>query len=215
LFRPHCQSAGVLSKREAPRRLRLTGVLRRPPTPFGLCAIECRRDHVSPSTGETNRSKDHCEIQKGALQWGGRAALTIGKSAPLALCSASDAASSRAAPRILPGATKDRVMHDILNGSAGNDVLIGGGNDDVFVFAPGDGADTIADFFVGAPEDRIWFAGTDLHSLADVQAHASTVAGNTVITYNGFFTVTLNASRSASSRRGISSSPELERRGLA
>jgi len=25
-----------------------------------------------------------------------------------------------------------------------------------------------------------------------VQAHASTVAGNTVITYNGFFTVTLN-----------------------
>ena len=83
-------------------------------------------------------------------------------------------------------------LHDILNGSAGNDVLIGGGNDDVFVFAPGDGADTIADFFVGAPEDRIWFAGTDLHSLADVQAHASTVAGNTVITYNGFFTVTLN-----------------------
>ena len=107
MFRPHCQSAGVLSKREASRRLRFTGVLRRPPTPFGLCAIECRRDHVSPSTGETNRSKHHCELKR--EQWAGRAALTIGKSAPLALCSASDAASSRAAPRILPGATKDRV----------------------------------------------------------------------------------------------------------
>ena len=50
----------------------------------------------------------------------------------------------------------------------------------------------LCDFFAGAPEDRIWFAGTDLHSFADVQSHAATVAGNTVITYNGFFTVTLN-----------------------
>jgi hypothetical protein len=62
----------------------------------------------------------------------------------------------------------------------------------VFVFTPGDGADTIADFFAGAPEDRIWFAGTDLHAFADVQSHATTVAGNTVITYNGVFTVTLS-----------------------
>ena len=82
----------------------------------------------------------------------------------------------------------------MLNGGAGNDVLIGGGNDDVFVFSPGDGADTIADFFVGAPEDKIWFAGTDLHSFADVQSHATFNAGTgaTTITYNGFFTVTLN-----------------------
>ena len=28
--------------------------------------------------------------------------------------------------------------------------------------------------------------------LADVQSHATTVSGNTVITYNSFFTVTLN-----------------------
>ena len=62
--------------------------------------------------------------------------------------------------------------NDVLNGSAGNDIFVGGGNDDVFVFAPGDGADTIADFFAGGPEDRIWFAGTDLHSFADVQSHA-------------------------------------------
>ena len=77
---------------------------------------------------------------------------------------------------------------DTVGGGAG----VGGGNDDVFVFAPGEGSDTIADFFAGVPEDRIWFAGTDLHSFADVQVHAVTVGVNTVITYNGFFTVTLN-----------------------
>jgi len=81
---------------------------------------------------------------------------------------------------------------DILNGSAGNDVLIGGGNDDTFAFSVNDGADTIGDFFAGGPEDRIWFIGTSLHSFADVQANAVTNGGNTTITYNGFFTVTLN-----------------------
>jgi len=81
---------------------------------------------------------------------------------------------------------------DILNGSAGNDVMIGGGNDDVFVFAPGDGADTIGDFVTGGPEDRIWFAGSSLHSFADVTANATEIAGNTVIAYNSFFSVTLN-----------------------
>jgi len=82
--------------------------------------------------------------------------------------------------------------NDILNGSAGNDIYVGGGNDDTFVFALGDGNDTVADFFAGGPEDRIWFVGTSLHSFADVQSHATTVSGNTVITYNSFFTVTLN-----------------------
>ena len=81
---------------------------------------------------------------------------------------------------------------EILDGGAGNDTLVGGGNDDVFVFARGDGADTIVDFLAGAPEDRIWFAGTSLHLFADALANAANVGGNSVITYNGFFTVTLN-----------------------
>ena len=97
---------------------------------------------------------------------------------------------------ILGGFGNDTIFgengNDLINGGAGNNVMIGGGNDDVFAFSPGDGADTIADFFAGAPEDRIWFAGTDLHTFADVQSHATIVGGNTVITYNGFFTVTLN-----------------------
>src|SRR5438045_9149898 len=78
--------------------------------------------------------------------------------------------------------------NDILNGSAGNDILIGGGNDDTFVFQPGDGADTIGDFFAGGSEDRFWFKATDLHSFADVQPHASTVAGNAGTTCNGLLT---------------------------
>jgi Ca2+-binding RTX toxin-like protein len=83
------------------------------------------------------------------------------------------------------------IVTTSLNGSAGNDVLIGGGNDDVFIFAPGDGADLILDF-AGGSQDRIRFVGTDLHSFADVQSHSTTINGNAVITYNGFFTVTLN-----------------------
>jgi len=82
--------------------------------------------------------------------------------------------------------------NDLMTGGAGNDIYIGGGNDDVFVFAPGDGADTVGDFFAGGPEDRLWFAGTTLHSFGDVLGSAVTSGGNTIITYNGFFTVTLN-----------------------
>ena len=59
-------------------------------------------------------------------------------------------------------------------------------------FSVNDGADTIGDFFAGGPEDRIWFVSTSLHNFGDVLANAVTSGGNTVITYNGFFTVTLN-----------------------
>jgi Ca2+-binding RTX toxin-like protein len=83
---------------------------------------------------------------------------------------------------------------DVLTGDAGNDLLIGGAGNDTFVFTAGDGTDTIADFAAGGPDDRIWFTGTDLHSFADVLAHASFDAATnaTTITYNGANTVTLN-----------------------
>jgi Ca2+-binding RTX toxin-like protein len=78
--------------------------------------------------------------------------------------------------------------NDILNGAGGNDTLIGGlGNDslaggvgaDVFVFNAGFGNDTITDFWFGVGRtDRVQLLGTDLHSFADVLAHASdTVQG--------------------------------------
>ena len=83
---------------------------------------------------------------------------------------------------------------DVLTGDAGNDILIGGAGNDTFVFAAGDGKDIVTDFVAGGTDDRIWFTGTDLHSFADVLAHASFDAGanTTTITYNGANTVTLN-----------------------
>lgn len=41
------------------------------------------------------------------------------------------------------------VGNDTLEGGTGNDVLTGGDDDDLFVYAPGDGIDTISDFNVG------------------------------------------------------------------
>lgn len=45
---------------------------------------------------------------------------------------------------------------DIILGGPGNDTLRGGAGDDIFVFSPGDGFDTIADF---EPGDRILLLG--------------------------------------------------------
>ena len=83
---------------------------------------------------------------------------------------------------------------DILNGGSGHDVLIGGAGSDIFVFSPGDGADIITDFTPGDFQaDRIWLAGTDLHSFADVLAHASfnSVTGAMTITHGAGDTITL------------------------
>jgi Ca2+-binding RTX toxin-like protein len=82
---------------------------------------------------------------------------------------------------------------DFVNGGAGNDNLIGSAGNDVFIFAPGDGNDTVADFKNAGDQDHVWLIGTDLHSFADVLAHASfnPGTGNTAITYNGANTITL------------------------
>ena len=85
---------------------------------------------------------------------------------------------------------------DVLTGGTGDDVMIGGAGHDTFVFAPGDGHDTITDFTTtaGPDTDHIWLTGTDLHSFADVVTHESFSAttGATTITYNGSNTITLN-----------------------
>jgi len=85
---------------------------------------------------------------------------------------------------------------DFVNGGPGDDTLIGGAGHDAFVFAPGDGHDTIVDFTTapGPNSDYVWLTGTNLHSFADVLAHATFDAstGATTITHDGTDTITLN-----------------------
>jgi Ca2+-binding RTX toxin-like protein len=84
--------------------------------------------------------------------------------------------------------------NDMLNGAAGNDTLIGAtGNDfltggigaDVFVFNLDSGKDTITDFWAGAGRtDRVQLVGTDIHSWADVLAHATETADGVVLSFD-------------------------------
>ena len=80
---------------------------------------------------------------------------------------------------------------DVLNGGAGNDILIGGADSDsltggagrdIFVFASGDGTDTIWDFQVGI----------DLIDLRTIGAYSlSTVGSDTLVTLNNGGTITV------------------------
>jgi Ca2+-binding RTX toxin-like protein len=86
-------------------------------------------------------------------------------------------------PDVLDGSSG----HDVLLGGNGSDVLIGGmgdtltgGNDpDTFLFRPGFGANTIADFDVH--DDAVQIAKPVFQNLADLFAHASNSAAGAVI----------------------------------
>lgn len=64
---------------------------------------------------------------------------------------------------------------DLLDGGEGTDRLIGGAGRDTFVFTGGGGIDTIVDFTPGI--DKIKLVDLDLHSFADVLAHAQVRVG--------------------------------------
>ena len=70
-----------------------------------------------------------------------------------------------------------------LLGRTGDDTLRGDEGDGLFVFADGDGQDTITDFTAGAgTDDSIGLTGEPaVNSLADVLALATQVGGDTVI----------------------------------
>lgn len=76
---------------------------------------------------------------------------------------------------------------DTLIGGLGDDILWGEGDSDIFMFADGDGADTIHGFAAGTgSQDVIDFSGVaSLNSLADVQANSVQVGGNVQISYGG------------------------------
>ncbi|HEX2726552.1 MAG TPA: M10 family metallopeptidase C-terminal domain-containing protein, partial [Beijerinckiaceae bacterium] len=59
---------------------------------------------------------------------------------------------------------------DVLTGGLNADKLYGGANNDQFVFAPGDGLDTIYDFTAGGTDDWIKLNTTALDTWAEIRA---------------------------------------------
>ncbi|MEL7469971.1 MAG: spondin domain-containing protein [Pseudomonadota bacterium] len=85
-----------------------------------------------------------------------------------------DALSGGGARDFLFGGSGD----DVLNGGEGNDRLEGGSGSDTFLFAAGDGRDTVQDF--DADADVIVLGGTDITDLAGLE-DVSRDRGNSVI----------------------------------
>ena len=88
--------------------------------------------------------------------------------------------SGMAGPDTLSGLGGD----DTLNGGTGNDTMTGGAGADVFVFAPGDGNDTISDFVFG--EDSLDLTA---FGLAPIQVKTAALNGDRIITVNGDVTI--------------------------
>lgn len=105
------------------------------------------------------------------------------------------------ADRIGGGAGDDALRGndgaDTLTGGAGNDTLTGGGGADRFVFAPGGGADRIADFTPGSDtlvlQSSLWGGGL---GVADVLDAFGSVSGRTVVLDFGAEEIRLEGVRS-------------------
>jgi VCBS repeat-containing protein len=87
--------------------------------------------------------------------------------------------------RDVEGATATATLSITINARGVSDVLIGGAGNDLFVFATGSGADSVADFAAGPGiGDRIDLtAVAGIHSFADVQAHATQSGADTLIDF--------------------------------
>ncbi len=72
-----------------------------------------------------------------------------------------------------------------LHGGAGNDRLVGGGGNDIFIFANGDGQDTIADFARKSKSEKIDLTDFDIASFAELKSMGTTVLGNAVFDFGG------------------------------
>ena len=82
---------------------------------------------------------------------------------------------------------------DTLVGSTGDDILTGGLGDDMFVFADGDGNDTITDFVAGADSDDVIDLRlvSGIGGFTDVMAAAVQVGGDAFIDLGDGNSVTL------------------------
>ncbi|HEY8333376.1 MAG TPA: Ig-like domain-containing protein [Tardiphaga sp.] len=78
-----------------------------------------------------------------------------------------------------------------LKGTSGDDIFIGNGHPDTFVFAPNFGNDTIKDFQASGPaHDVVQFSKSMFDNFADILSHATQNAHDVVIT-SGHDTLTL------------------------
>lgn len=78
---------------------------------------------------------------------------------------------------------------DVVDGGIGNDRLLGDKGADLFLYAPGGGSDTIADFADG--EDRLDLTGFAFGAFADVLAIASDSVNGLVLAFADGGTLTL------------------------
>lgn len=82
--------------------------------------------------------------------------------------------------------------NDILIGGAGSDAMAGGAGNDAFVFRPGFGIDTVAEFTAGAgTDDALEFGNTLFADFEAVLAAAAQVGSDTVIAFDAANSVTL------------------------
>jgi Ca2+-binding RTX toxin-like protein len=79
-----------------------------------------------------------------------------------------------------------------LTSTAGNDLFVGNGGQDTFVFAPNFGKDVINDFSAGSQgHDVIQFSMSVFDSFASVLAHATQVGQDVVIAADATDSLTL------------------------
>lgn len=81
--------------------------------------------------------------------------------------------------------------NDTLNGGAGNDTLIGGAGADTFVFKPGEGHDTVADFSTSQGDRIDLSAFTDIDSFAGLQSYLEISGLDTVLNFGAGSRITL------------------------
>ena len=95
------------------------------------------------------------------------------------------------------GESADRVSgdggDDILRAGGGADVLAGGAGDDLFLFAAGDGEDTILDFRPGADRLDFGVGAAEARALLDAAVEAD---GATTISYGADSVLLLGVSKS-------------------
>ena len=84
------------------------------------------------------------------------------------------------------------TSNNTLTSTAGNDLFVGNGGRDTFVFAPNFGNDVITDYSAGGrSHDFIQFSKSVFDNFASVLAHASQIGQDVVISADASDSVTL------------------------